>query len=159
MFGFIYVVFIVIVLVITGAKDCVDEYSDMKKAKADGKDWYLTKRGEQRLVSNCKKCMTIIDVETGDSILIDEDDNVIRNYTEERREQRRLEAIRLGRKAYLLDEGSKARGRKRLYKDVKTGELYKVYKVPIAEFYVNESGYIVSLTDFDIECRKKIWRC
>lgn len=154
MFGFLYSLFIGTAAVGKGVKDLIDESQRMNKARSEGRDWYLTRRGQQRLASNGKDCFTVIDPKTHQRMLVDEDDKVIRNYTEERREQARLKAISEGKTAYRYTQPEELHHNgiyKDIYKDLKTGEIYTIKGSGTNEFYINSDGYAVRPTDTCME--------
>lgn len=157
MFGFLYSLFIAGSAVVTGTRECIDNTKKSIKAENEGKDWYLTRKGQQRLVSNNKLCSNTYDIKTGDRILEDEDGNLIRNYSSERREQRRLQAIKEGKKYYLYTEPTDKLESLRIphynhiYKNVNTGESYLINNHYGYGIYVDMKGYVVEPTEATYE--------
>lgn len=153
MFGFFYVLIIAVIMVAAGTKECIDNTRRSIKAENEGKVWYLTCKGQQRLVSNNKLCSNTFDIKTGDRILEDEDGNVIRNYSDERREQRRLDAIKESKQYYLYTEPTDKLDVLRkphynhIYKNVCTGESFLINVHYGYGIYVDMNGYVVEPTE------------
>lgn len=150
---------------ISGAIENHQLREDARKRNDNPYGYYLDRRGNERLISTNQLCSVnpMIDEHDGKDVCVrDIRGNVIRNLTEEKREERRLEAIEKGRSVYLYREygngiyngtyhrdfGGDGYCEGAQFKDLKNGNIYVA-----RNFYVkdlsNTCGDVYYYMDFN----------
>lgn len=155
LFGIFYTLFGLSCKAINATKNTLYDTDQVFDAIEKGKYSYLDHAGRERLVKNDKLCYSRIDMKTRENILVDEDGNVVINFSERRRNQRRAEAERKHYRAYEYTEGTnwidEPVCHHREYIDLKTGEKLMVVTYGYFDFYVNFCGFAVAISDGQYE--------
>lgn len=173
MFGIIFGALVLGAAVVDGLVGVVSNHNAREHAKTldeNKSNIYVDRSGATRDIrTNIRVDLDpdVVELHGQDKCMRDYNGNILRNFTEEKREKRRIDAIKKGRTVYLYRErangiyqgeehrefGGDGYCEGTQFKDLATGEIYVARKIYIKEkrvfvpFYMNLNGMLVRTCD------------
>ena len=176
MFGIIYAITCTGVAIIDGIRGRIEDYQLRENAKHHHNNRtsniYLDRYGTPRdIISKEYRNIdfAIVEAKGKDQCIKDVHGNVVRNLTEEKRQERKRQAISNSRTVYLFNKYGNSRSNRRMggdgycegtqFKDIQTGEIYVARQLIVNHtsmyFYMNMDGLLVRESDSCVTKRNK----